>query len=89
MHKFQCDTNNKTASYINFALQEFVDRIAITKPINFPLLDVSNKKTKVATSASFHFYDSSLLIDIDKFSKAVFCFGEIITDSQVMDTFFQ
>lgn len=89
IHKFQCSTSNKKASRIDFVLQRLVDRIAITELLNFPLLDTLKKKIRVAASASSCFYDPSWLINTDKCPVAVAHFDKIITNFQVLDSFFQ
>lgn len=89
IHEFQLNTGNKKASCINPTLQELVNRVAATEPINRPLISVSKRKTRVATSASSRFYDSSWLTDADKFPRAVACFDEITANSQIKDSSFQ
>ena len=89
IHEFQHDISNKKASHIESTLQELVDRVAATEPINSPLLDVPKKKTRAAASASSRFYNSSWLTDTDKFPEAVARFKELIANSQVMDSSLQ
>ena len=89
IHEFQHDTGNKKASHIDSALQELVDCVAATEPINSPLLGVSKRKTRAATSASSRFYDFSWLTNADKFPKAVARLKEITANSQVMDSSLQ
>lgn len=85
IYVFQRDTGNRKASCINSALQELVDHVTATEPINLLLLNVFKGKTRAATSTSSHIYDSSWLTNVDKFPKAVAHFEEIIANTQVMD----
>lgn len=89
IHKFQHNTGNKKASCINFTLQELVNCVAATKPINLPLFDVSKRKTKVAVSASSCFYDFFWLTNTNKFPRVVAHFNKIIANSQIMDSSLQ
>lgn len=85
IHKFQRNTVYKKTSCINSTLQELIDRIAATKPINLPLLDIPKRKLRITASASSRFYDSSWLTDVDKFLEIVTHFEEIIANSQNID----
>ena len=89
IHEFQRDTGHKKPSRIESTLQELVDRVAATKPINLPRLDVRKRKTRAASSASSRFYDLSWLINTDKFPEAVARFVEIIADSHSMNSSLQ
>lgn len=88
IHKFQHNISNKKAFHIDSALQEFINRLAVTELLNSSLLDVLKKKTRVAISTSSCFYNFSWLTDADKFPEVVARFLEIIINSQVMDSFF-
>lgn len=85
IHEFQYDIGNKRAFRIKSTLQELVNRIAATEPINLPFLNIPKKKTRAAVSASSRFYDFSWFTDVDKFPKAVAYFMKIIANSQTMD----
>ena len=87
--KFQRETGNKKASRINSALQKLVDRVVAIKLINLPLLNVSKRKTRAATSTFSRFYNSSWLTNADKFPETVAHFKEITAHSQIMDSSLQ
>lgn len=89
IRKFQRNIGNKKASHIESTLQELVDHVAATEPINLPLYNVTRRKTRAATSAFSCFYNSSWLTDTNKFPKTVTRFEELIADSQTMDSAFQ
>lgn len=89
IRKFQYDTGNKKASRIESTLQELVDHIDATEPINLPLRNITRKKTRTAASASSYFYDSSWFIDTGKFPEAIARFEELIADSRTMDSALQ
>lgn len=89
IYEFQQDTGNKKVSCIESTLQELVDHVIATKPINISLLNVSKRKTRAAASASSYFYDSSWLIDTDKFPKAIAHFEEVIANFQTIDSSLQ
>ncbi len=85
IREFQRNTGHKKASRIESILQELVNRVAATEPVNPPRLDVPKRKTRAASSASSCFYNSSWLTNTDKFPEAVARFAEIIADSHTMD----
>ncbi len=85
IHKFQCDTSNKKAFCIDPTLPELVNRVVATKPINRSLLNILRRRTREAAIASSRFYNSSWLIDTDKFSRTVAHFDEITVNSQIID----
>ena len=89
IYEFQRDTGHKKASCIKFTLQELVNRVAATESINPPRLDIPKRKTRTALCASSRFYNSSWLINTDKFSEAVACFAEIIADYHTIDSSLQ
>lgn len=89
IHKFQRDTGNKKASCIESTLQELINRIAATEPKNSPVLDILKNKTIASASTSSRFYDSSWIIDPDKFSGVVAHFEEVVANSGTMDSSFQ
>lgn len=89
IRKFQRDTGNKKASCIESTMQELVNRVAATEPINLPFRDVTRRKTRAAAFASSHFYDSFWLTDTDKFLEAVARFEELIADSRTIDSTLQ
>lgn len=89
IREFQHNTGNKKASHIKSTLQELVNYVAATEPINLLLLNIPKRKTRAAVSASSRFYNSSWLTDTDKFPEAVAHFKELIADSQTMDSFLQ
>ncbi len=59
IREFQRNTGHKKASCIEFTLQELIDRMATTEPINPPCLNVLKRKMRAALSTSTPFYDSS------------------------------
>ena len=85
IHEFQYDTSNKIAFCINLILKKLVDCVAATKLINPPLVSISKKKTRVATSASSYFYNSSWLTNVNKFPRTVAYFDKITANSQIID----
>lgn len=89
IYEFQCDTGNKKAFCIKTTLQELVDHVAATEPINSLLLDVPKRKTRAVASTSFRFYDSSWLINTNKFFETIAHFKKLITNSQTIDSFLQ
>ena len=89
IHEFQRDIGHKKASRIKSTLQELIDRVATTEPINPPHLDVPKRKTRTALCTSSRFYNSSWLTNTDKFLEAVACFAEIIADYHTMDSSLQ
>ncbi len=86
IHELQHNTSNKKASLINSTLQRLVERVVVTNLQSSPLLNTPKRKTRIAASASSHFYDLFWLTDIDKFPIAVACFKEIMANSQIMDS---
>ncbi len=89
IHKFQCDIGNRKASCIKITLQELVNRVATTKPINPPFFDIPRRKTRAVVYASSRFYDSSWLTNADKFPETITRFKEVIANSQIMDSSLQ
>ena len=81
IYKFQRDTGNKKVFCIDFTLQELINHIAATESINPSLLNISKKKIRAVASALPYFYNSSWLINTDKFLKAIARFEELMTNS--------
>ena len=89
IHEFQRNTGHRKASRVESTLQELVDRVAATEPINPPRVDVPKRKTRTASSTSCRFYDSSWFTDTDKFPEVVARFAELIADTHTMDSSLQ
>lgn len=85
IYKFQRNTGNKKASCIDSAFQKLVNRLAATMRIDSHLLDVPKKKIRITAFASSRFYDSSYLIDGDKFPATISRFKEMTANFQGMD----
>lgn len=89
IYEFQRNMGNKKASCIDSALHKLVNRLAAIMPINPHLLDVSKKKIRITAFASSRFYNSSYLIDRDKFPTTISRFKKITANFQGMDSSLQ